>query len=141
MSGGVPAGLLKIAQHSALNDPIADMPMAERGAAIRTLRAMLSAIPAPTPPIEGRDADVERDAARWRALMSSDRIRMMGRAGFDTAADGTITLRDWDGWHHMGIEVWDRHPAKGDDSDSHGRKVLLAYVDARAALQALGERG
>lgn len=90
----------------------------------------------PTPPIEGRDADVERDAARWRALMSSDRIRMMGCAGFDFADDGTVNLRAGVG-HHMGVEVWDKHPARGDDCDTRGRKVLLAYVDARHRLAAL----
>lgn len=83
-----------------------------------------------------RGGEVEREAARWRALISSDRIRVMGVAGFDCASDGSVTLREGPGWHHMGLEVWDSHPAKGDESDVRGRKVLLAYVDHRAALRA-----
>lgn len=96
------------------------------------VRAVLEAIAAPLGGHAMAEGENARDAARWRALIGSDRIRMMGCAGFDTAQDGTVTLRDWDGWHHFGMEVWDKHPAKGDDSDSHGRKVLMAYVDALA---------
>lgn len=87
---------------------------------------------APSQP-DARDAEIARDAARWRALWSSDRIRMMGCAGFDFADDGSVTPRA-EGGQHLGVEVWNKHPAQGDGEDSRGRKVLLAYVDARAAL-------
>jgi len=80
--------------------------------------------------IKRQRVEAERDAARWRALWSSARIRMMGCAGFDFADDGTVTPRA--AGQHLGVEVWDTHPAQGDREDSRGRRVLLAYVDARA---------
>lgn len=85
------------------------------------------------PSSDALTGDVERDAARWRALWSSDRIRMIGTAGFDHADDGSVTLCEGVG-HHMGLEVWDRHPAKNDGEGTRGRASLLAYVDHRAAL-------
>ena len=73
-------------------------------------------------------ADYQQDAERWRALMSSDRIRMMGAAGFNYASDGSVTVLDAH-YQHMGVEVWNRHQGGGDTEDTRGRKVLLAYVD------------
>lgn len=46
-----------------------------------------------------------RDADRWRALLASQRIRVMGSAGFgygDRAPDPH-------GYRHMGVEFWTKH--------------------------------
>ena len=70
------------------------------------------------------------DAARWRALMASDRIRMMGAAGFKFAPDGSIVAEDR-GELHIGMEFWNKHPAKDDPRypQEQCRRVLEAYVD------------
>lgn len=81
------------------------------------------------------EADRE-DAERWRALISSDRFKMMGAAGFIHEADGSVRVNpDSDyGWLHFGLEVWDRHPAGDDAQGRHGRNLLMAYVEHRRAI-------
>lgn len=84
MSGGVPAGWVLVpveptevmrkageaemmARHTNLdcfNDPYVDS----------TYAAMLSAVPTPTPPIEGRDADVERVARAIAKIAHNGRV-------------------------------------------------------------------
>ena len=46
---------------------------------------------------ETRISELEGDAAKWRSLMASERIRIMGR---------TTDL------NHIGVEFWRRHSAK-----------------------------
>ena len=52
-----------------------------------------------------RDAE---DAAKWRALMSCDRIRLMART---------------DDLNHVGLEFWRRHESK--HPDATGRREVL----------------
>lgn len=111
MSGGVPAGWVLVPVEPT-HEMVEAVWKATLGgsmlAAERAARAMLSAVP--TPPIEGRDADVERVA---RALYEED-----------------------DPWH----QAWpwpDLNPeAQGGAATADTYRRL-----ARAALQALGERG
>jgi len=60
------------------------------------------------------------DAARWRALMASQRITAMGWAGFDAKPDG--------GYRHLTLNFW-THNEGGDTPDTHGREMLTKYVD------------
>lgn len=49
---------------------------------------------------------MSEDAAKWRALRSSARIRALGSAGIDKPNP--------DGYAHLGLELWTRHPAPSD---------------------------
>ncbi|MCF8533852.1 MAG: hypothetical protein K9G48_12670 [Reyranella sp.] len=95
--------------------------------------------------VERRRA-ADQDAARWRALMSSQRMHFMGSSGFDFhgmreaagrryfTAESTAKPRD--GSHlHFGMEFWDVHEAHGDPEfpDHFERSLLTAYVDALIA--------
>lgn len=83
---------------------------------------------------------LEEDAANWRALMSSARIRVMGAAGMLRHENGSAVVNpDRSGWVHLGLELWDEHPAAGDESDATGRAMLQAYVShmRRPALQTI----
>lgn len=68
---------------------------------------------------------VSDDALRWRALMASDRIRIMGWAGMPNR---TAPGKDM----HMGVEFWSDHPAKGDANypQDDSRAQLTAYADS-----------
>lgn len=77
------------------------------------------------------------DAERWRAFYGSERFYVMGAAGFDWDRSSVWEPRDETNWLHFTLNVWDRHPAHGDEQDVQGRAMLLSYVDhlrARAAL-------
>lgn len=86
----------------------------------------------PTPPIEGRDADVERENMRWfsgQRRLSLDFYSPMYGDDDDqseewrvTQESGPINDREW-------------------DVIGRGQTVFEAVASARAALQALGERG
>lgn len=69
------------------------------------------------------------DALRWRALMSSDRIRVMGGAGFDWKVPGTPEPTG--DYMHLGVELWSRHTAKDDPQypQTRCRNLLTRYVD------------
>jgi hypothetical protein len=69
----------------------------------------------------------EEAAARWNALLASDRIRVLGTAGF-----GEHTTADPD-YRHFGMEVWSIHPCK--DSE-YGREVLTKYADSVISMMA-----
>jgi hypothetical protein len=78
-----------------------------------------------------RDARAEdhADAERWRALMSSQRIRIMGSAGF-AKVDGQWKPARED--LHMGVEFWSIHPAAHPSTEYPQdlcRAQLIAYVD------------
>lgn len=75
-----------------------------------------------------REAELERDAMRWRGLMASARIRIMGWAGMPDRKAGADYM-------HMGIEVWSIHDAADDQRfpQDDCRQQLAAYADAMAA--------
>jgi hypothetical protein len=70
-------------------------------------------------------ADSE-DAARWRALVGSARIRILGSAGLhrDTDPNG----QPFNGYAHIGLELWTQHG--GGHSPSDAVDWLTRYVDA-----------
>ena len=65
------------------------------------------------------------DAARWRALIGSARIRVLGSVGLhsDTDPNG----RPFNGYAHIGLELWTRHD--GGHSPSDAADWLTRYVD------------
>lgn len=80
-----------------------------------------------------------QDAARWRALLSSQRIRVMGSAGFKSV-DGEWLLPS-DGYLHMGVEFWSLHNAPHPSEEfpqDRCRNQLIAYADYLRALKAEG---
>lgn len=118
MSGGVPAGWVLVPV-----EPTAEMIEAAvehwhthndflddevKG----TYAAMLSAVPTPTPPIEGRDADVERVEVVAKAMAP------LAWHPFEPRLHGSPVAR------RQAQEMWRKHART-----------------AIAALQALGERG
>lgn len=68
--------------------------------------------------------DDAADAKRWRALVNSGRLRLLGRTSFEP-----------DNWAHFGMEFWDRYPDQSDgptnQHESHKRAVdtLTEYAD------------
>lgn len=81
-------------------------------------------------------ADIERDAARWRALMSSERIRLIGRFGFMSNPETKVTMVDTEAAKesclHMGIEIWDRYAGYDVSLETRGTAgwdTLTAYAD------------
>lgn len=81
-------------------------------------------------PVEGEDAE---DAARWRALLACQRIRMMGGARL-----GTPTA-------HLGMEFWIQYDTDGyrsyADANASSIEELTRFVDlARAARTTHGGR-
>ncbi len=77
--------------------------------------------PANIKPITDLSSDA-LDAARWRALLSSARIRVLGSAGF-----GPRTSENSDGYRHVGLEIWTQHVLK---DNGYGQVMLTDYADA-----------
>ena len=84
-------------------------------------------------------AEVERlreDAERWRALIASQRIRVMGSAGL--YRDGDRHKKRSGGRMHLGVELWNVHDAPHPSAEfpqERSREMLIFYVDQiRAAL-------
>lgn len=78
------------------------------------------------PDVENNDAE---DAARWRALMASDRIWVMNEDGFKFGPDGSVQPGQR-GQLHIGIKFWDKYPVKdAGHTQAQSRAVLTAYVD------------
>lgn len=127
MSGGVPAGWVLVPVEC--TDDIAEAIAFEAhvcgGIAESTWRAALAAVPAtPTPPIEGRDADVERVVKALEGML----IR-----------------------HRNSVQNWTQAAVDAQRSDNRELSVQIQNIaltcldgfptqEARAALQALGER-
>lgn len=78
----------------------------------------------------------EADAERWRGLMASQRIRVMGSAGFGH----TSRPPDPNGYRHMGVEFWSIHKTEPEFQDlvahenTHARKVFDDYIDVVKGL-------
>ena len=77
--------------------------------------------------------DDARDAARWRALLASGRLRLLGSAGFDNSSlygikDGRQA--DPSGYRHFGMEFWTIHFHDSSADNATGQAVLTAYADA-----------
>jgi len=72
------------------------------------------------------------DATRWRALMSSQRIRVMGSAGMYENQELRVPA---DGYMHMGVEFWSSHASAHPSTEfpqDASRKALTFYADVLA---------
>lgn len=60
------------------------------------------------------------DAKRWRALINSQRIRILGSSGLGN-----------DDYQHFGVELWDKYPERDGlkEKNEYGKKVFTKYVD------------
>lgn len=58
--------------------------------------------------------ELETDAGRWRALMSCERIRLLGTGGLGTDHQ------------HIGLEIWDKYPKS---IEVNGKATLTVFVD------------
>jgi len=84
-------------------------------------------------------SELTRDAERWRALMSSQRLHFMGCSGFTIKGpphpNGGVKAETVEPKPnhqlHFGMEFWDVHSAHGDPEfpDTFERHFMLAYVD------------
>lgn len=83
-----------------------------------------SAQPAPVVP-----DDVQRDAKRWRALLGSARIRILGSAGFDATAHPGENPD----YRHFGMEIWTHYPNWLHEKNEYGIDTLTQYADAMLA--------
>lgn len=73
----------------------------------------------------------QRDAERWRGLLASARIRVLGTAGIPAEGDG---------YAHMGIEIWTKHHSFENNPTPINADLLCQYADImRANLTASPE--
>lgn len=97
----------------------------DRDAAIIVRWLNNGALAALRSPVAGTPRE-ETDAARWRALLSAARFRVLGTAGFDNPGD----------YRHFGMEAWTLHRG-GPFDNSYAISVLTEFADAlRAAAPA-----
>lgn len=63
--------------------------------------------------------ELRKDAERWRALLDSQRIRVLGSAGLGS--------KDY---QHFGAEFWSTFPDVPEGESDYGKHVLTTYVDS-----------
>lgn len=98
--------------------------------AIALTIAVLAPVLAAAEPVEDH---LRQDAERWQAFISSARFTVMGAAGFTWEPPSIDPKRDLTNGLHFTLNIWDKHPAGGDQQGQHGRAMLMAYVDHRRA--------
>jgi len=81
-------------------------------------------------PTGDRNNQDQIDAERYRALMKSARITVMGWAGFERH-DGTPA--DANGYRHITVNFWTLQDKEkvmdNDDQAKHGRELFTKYID------------
>jgi hypothetical protein len=84
-------------------------------------------------------AALAKDAARWRALIGSARVRVLGSAGLISELNPYD--KPWDGYAHIGLELWTRHEAAANEPPDAAEwitKYADIAIDAAIAEQANG---
>lgn len=71
--------------------------------------------------------DLQQDALRWRALMSCQRIRVLGSAGLGSTE-----------YQHMGLELWTKHMDVDQERHLASVKDLEIFVDTIVASKEQG---
>lgn len=85
------------------------------------------------PPAPAVPDDVQRDADRWRAMLGSARIRILGADGFGATG---LPGSDPD-YRHFGMEIWTHYPGWLTEKNEYGIDILTKYADiCRAAMLA-----
>ncbi|SSF70457.1 hypothetical protein [Klebsiella quasipneumoniae] len=70
--------------------------------------------------------DVLLDAKRWRALLGSARIQILGSAGFDAV----VHPGENPDYRHFGMEIWTHYPDWPHEKNEYGINTLTQYADA-----------
>lgn len=73
------------------------------------------------------DTDMQFSADRWNALMSSDRMRILGSAGFKPSTYPGATMFE-EGRRHFGCDFWSHHDAV-DGETEQAKEMITAYAD------------
>ncbi|MBH3164578.1 hypothetical protein I5N01_05495 [Serratia marcescens] len=93
------------------------------------------------PPAAVADA-VRQDAERWRALLASARIRILGTAGFTPASQPGVNGPSNPDYRHFGVEFWTHHPGWLAENNEYAINTLTQYADTcRAAMLASAPEG
>lgn len=66
------------------------------------------------------------DAKRWRALLGSARIQILGSAGFDAV----VHPGENPDYRHFGMEIWTHYPDWPHEKNEYGINTLTQYADA-----------
>jgi hypothetical protein len=98
--------------------------MLGRRDALETIPYWLGSPPASAPPPFSEDAE---DAAKWRALVGCARIRVLGTAG--------VYEQLPDGYAHIGLELWTKHPASSTPASIEEFEKFVAIARATATKE------
>lgn len=67
-------------------------------------------------------------ADRWNALLSSQRMRVLGYAGFTAQEDPVRNQAHLAGHRHLGVDLWSHHDAD-DGAKERAVEMITAYAD------------
>lgn len=89
----------------------------------------------PSSTIQGAASGDALDAARWRALLGSARIRIIGSAGINQ--DTNPYGEPHNGYAHFGMEIWTKYGTslsalqkeEMEVGNANGRSVITKYAD------------
>ena len=92
-------------------------------------------------------ADIVLDAQRWRALLGSARIRILGSAGIKSDVDPNGNPHN--GYAHFGMEIWTMYGSSLSSeqreqmraNNESARELLIKYADIARAAQLDGGQG
>ena len=73
------------------------------------------------------DAETQLAADRWNAVMSSDRMRILGYSGFRPSTYPGNTMHE-EGRRHFGCDFWSHHDAV-DDETQQAKEMITSYAD------------
>lgn len=71
------------------------------------------------------------DARRWRALIGSARVRVLGSAGLMNPDGSDPNGNPWNGRAHIGLELWTRHEAAPNEP-TNAVEWVTKYADIAA---------
>lgn len=79
--------------------------------------------------LEGQvSASAQLSAERWDALLGSQRMRVLGHAGFKPQEDPERNQAHLAGHRHLGVDFWSHHDAS-DGAKEHAMEMITAYAD------------
>jgi hypothetical protein len=73
------------------------------------------------------DAETQLAADRWNAVMNSDRMRILGSAGFRPSTIAGNTMHE-EGRRHFGCDFWSHHEAV-DGETEQAKEMITSYAD------------